>query len=103
MKTFYVDKTTSTPADTLLAFGLADFLQLLVSVNAGNNLAIIDAGDCYRLELDEVITEEKINNARFQRLFPALYTGKSELDLPDIPGLIIGSPEKTYLESLIVG
>lgn len=82
MKEFYIDKSTSTPADTLLAFGFADFLQIILSEKAGNNLKIIDAGDCYRIEIDEVITEEQIQQTPYQFLFRAIFTGKTEIKLP---------------------
>lgn len=82
MQNFYVDKSTSTPADTLLAFGFADFLQIIVSEKVGNNLKIIDASDCYRIEIDEAITEEQIQQTPYQFLFRAIFTGKAEIKLP---------------------
>ena len=82
MQKFYIDKSTSTSADTLLAFGFADFLQLLLSEEVGNNLKIIDSGDTYRIEIDEAITDEQIQRASYQFLFPAIFTGKATINLP---------------------
>lgn len=81
---FYVDKTTSTPADTFLAFGLAQLLTFLTREDETNALTIQDAGDCYRLELAQPLRSERLEQAGMEMLFKGLDTAKKKADLPQM-------------------
>lgn len=78
---YFVEKITGTPADTLLAFGLAELLVRIAGEN-DTGLKIIDAGDCYRLELTRPLESLWIENAVFFPLFRGLDTAKKAPNLP---------------------
>ena len=73
--TYYVDKETGTPADTLLAFGVADFLDHLIPEEEGDvGLRVDDLDDCYGIALKRPIEPEWVSRARFFAMSPALST-----------------------------
>lgn len=54
--TYYVDKTTDTFADVLLAYGVASLLERLLQANAGEaTVRVHDAGSVYAIVLEEPI------------------------------------------------
>ena len=56
--TYYVDKTTDTFADTLLAYGVAALLERLLQANGGAaTVRVRDAGSVYAMTLEEPIEE----------------------------------------------
>ena len=56
--TYYVDKTTDTFADVLLAYGVASLLERLLQANVGETtVRVQDAGSVYAILLDEPIEE----------------------------------------------
>ena len=74
MKTiYYTDKTTGTPADTLVAFGLAHLLNLLVEQA---NVWIEDVGNSYAVEAD--LPANWPVGVDFQALLPGLETTKKQ-------------------------
>ena len=81
-KSYYVDKTTSTPADSLLAFGLA-ILLTGVAGETDTGLKIIDAGDSYQLDMKQPITDEWVTGVRFFPLYRGLNTAKKKANLPE--------------------
>lgn len=99
MKTFYIDKITSTPADALQAFGLAHFLYSILPRSEGNNLKIIDAGDCFQIEIPQPITTEQIKETSFQTLFKAVDTGHSKIDIPRTSTLVVDYKEESKKNS----
>lgn len=81
---FYVDKVTGTPADTLLAFGLAKLIDRIVPESAGDpGLRIEDVGDSYRISLQTAIRTEWVSQAPFFSLFAGLDTAKKQAALPE--------------------
>lgn len=79
----FVDKTTGTPADTLLTFGLAHLLDRVMPLEDGGiQLRIEDMGDAYRLSLGQPLPEEWLREASFEHLFRGLDTAKKQADLP---------------------
>ena len=81
---FHVDKVTGTPADTLLAFGLAQLIERIVPESAGDvDLRIADVGDSYRISLQGVIRPEWVSQASFFPLFQGLDTAKKQSALPE--------------------
>ncbi len=79
---YYVDRTTDTPADTLLAFGLADLLSHLIPEGEDWGLAIESAGSGYKIQLRSAIPASWIDDCKFFFLLRALRTGKKEPNLP---------------------
>ena len=72
---YFVDKTTGTPADTLLAFGLAQFLEQLIPDEVGDvGLTVEDRGDCYAVSLNVPFQEEWVTQAAFFSMIPGLNT-----------------------------
>ena len=56
--TYYVDKTTDTFADVLLAYGVASLLERLLQANVGQTtVRVQDAGSVYAITLEEPIKE----------------------------------------------
>jgi len=56
--TYYVDKTTDTFADTLLAYGVASLLERLLQANVGETtVRVRDAGSVYAITLEDPIEE----------------------------------------------
>lgn len=63
--TYYVDRTTDTPADTLLAFGLADLIAHLIPDGEDWELAIEATNEGYKIKLREELPEKWIEDAKF--------------------------------------
>lgn len=83
VKEFFVDKETGTPADTLLAFGLADFLDRLIPQEAGDvGLRIEDLGDCYGVFLNVPIQPEWVAQVHFFSIIPGLNTKTQKTTVP---------------------
>lgn len=80
-KYFFVDKATNTPADALLAFGLARLLVEIVGEEEGRSLTIRDAGDHFAVTLKEPISDDCIA-IDFVPLMYGLDTSKKQADLP---------------------
>jgi len=62
--TYYVDKTTDTFADVLLAYGVASLLERLLQANVGEaTVRVQDAGSVYAIALEDPIEEgfEKVD------------------------------------------
>lgn len=75
----FIDKETGTPADTLLAFGVADFLERLIPQEMGDiGLRLEDLGDCYCVSLNTPIQPEWIAQASFFSIIPGLNTKTKE-------------------------
>jgi hypothetical protein len=56
--TYYVDKTTDTFADVLLAYGVAALLERLLQANVGQTtLRVRDIGGVYAIALEDPIEE----------------------------------------------
>ncbi len=79
---FCVEKTTATPADTFLTFGLAQLLSALSPYGESKGLQINDIGDSFQLELKQPIAEKELPEVGFFVLFKSLVTGKKKSDLP---------------------
>ncbi len=74
--TYYVDKTTDTFADVLLAYGVASLLERLAQANIGETtVRVQDAGSFYAITLEEPIEEGFENTAWFCDL-PFIQTDK---------------------------
>lgn len=69
----YVDKQTGTPADTLLAFGVADLLKTVLT---RADVWLEDVGDSYRVEFSAETNWH--TQAPFQHLCPGLNTAKKK-------------------------
>lgn len=78
---YVVDKTTGTPADTLVAFGLASLVTKLAG-EEDIGLRIEDGGDCYRIVLKHPLSADRLSSAAYFLLFPALATATKAPDLP---------------------
>lgn len=81
MLQFYIDKTTSTFADTLTAFGLAKLIDMLTE-DQDNPLTIHDDGNCYRLEVTQPLQTDRLESVDYFHLYPGLDTQKNKTDLP---------------------
>ena len=79
---FHIDKTTNTPADTLLAFGLAKLLSRLLDEDGSQSLQINDLGDCYQIVVSPELADEKITRSPYFHLFDGLDTATQHPDLP---------------------
>lgn len=79
---YYVDRTTDTPADTLLAFGLADVIAHLIPESDDWGLGIEATGNGYRVKLKAALPAEWVDEARFFNPLKALKTAKKEPALP---------------------
>jgi len=74
--TYYVDKTTDTFADVLLAYGVASLLERLLQANVGEaTVRLQDAGSVYAIRLEDPIEEGFEEIAWFCDL-PFIQTGK---------------------------
>ena len=63
---YYVDKITGTPADALLAFGVAATLERVIPEDVGDlGLRIEDVGDSYQISFKQAIKEDWIKVATF--------------------------------------
>lgn len=83
MRCFFVDKETGTPADTLLAFGVTDFLDHLIPQDAGDvGMRIEDLGDCYGISLNTAVLPEWVEEARFFAIIPGLNTKTKKTAVP---------------------
>lgn len=71
---FFVYQDHSSYAPTLLAAGLARLVEnIMVQNDAKATVTITDAGSHYVIEPVEPITEEMLDNTRYQMLHPALF------------------------------
>lgn len=74
--TYYVDKTTDTFADVLLAYGVASLLERLLQANIGEvTVRVRDAGSVYTIALEEPI-EEGFEEIGWFCDLPFIRTGK---------------------------
>lgn len=80
-RVYFIDKTTGTPADAVLAFGLASLMDKLAG-DTDIGLRIEDGGDRYDLVLRDPLPENRLSRAAYFFLFPALTTAKKATDLP---------------------
>ncbi len=80
---FSVDKTTGTPADALVAFGLAALLDFATPETAGDpKLRVQDEGDCYRVSLEFPAESTWLDEVEFFSPLRALDTAKKKSALP---------------------
>lgn len=89
--TYYVDKASGTPADTLLALGLAKLLYSLLdtpSYEGSKEVKIIDAGNHYRIELAEPLTEEMVSSQEFFPAIEFILTAKNSARQPAQTGVL---------------
>ena len=81
---YYVDKTTATPADTLLAFGVVATVEMMIPDGAGDlDLRLEDNGDCYQISLAREIDEQWITKATFFSQIHPLDTATKKSGLPN--------------------
>jgi len=74
--TYYVDKTTGTFADVLLAYGVASLLERLLQENVGQaTVRVRDAGSAYVIALENPMGEGFEEIAWFCDL-PFIQTGR---------------------------
>lgn len=80
---YFVDQITSTPADTLVAFGLT---RLLAELNPEEDvgLKIEDGGGYYRVSLDAQGLDGWLTDTKFFSLLKGLDTAKRQAALPDL-------------------
>ncbi len=85
-KSFYVPKQTSTYADALTAFGLADLLDhILLNVKGldlSRSVEIVDTGARYEIRLNEPLQETWLEEIPFFRSPAPFLTGKKVPDAP---------------------
>ena len=62
---YYVDRITGTPADTLLAFGLADLISRIVPEDVDWGLTIQSTDNGYKITLKDNIPAEWVDNRPF--------------------------------------
>ena len=79
---YYVDCTTDTPADTLLAFGLADVIAHAIPEGEDWGLGIEATGNGFQVKLKAALPAEWVDEARFFSPLKALKTAKKEPALP---------------------
>jgi len=80
---YYVDKITGTPADALLAFGVAATLERVIPEDVGDlGLRIEDVGDSYQISFKQAIKEDWIKEATFFSHISPLDTAKKSSGLP---------------------
>lgn len=81
---YYVDKITGTPADTLLAFGVAATLERVIPEDVGDlGLQIEDVGDSYQISFKQAIKEDWVKEATFFSQISPLDTAKKSSGLPN--------------------
>jgi len=80
---FYVEKTTGTPADTQIAYGLARVIEKLVPEDNDLDLKIEDLGDSYCVALNYPLEETWVEQAEFFPLLRALDTAKKSSGIPN--------------------
>lgn len=96
---YYVDKSTGTPADTLLAFGVAALLDKLAP-DDDPHLTIEDVGDSYCISLDYPIDPTWIEDLDFFSLLRPLDTAKKKSELPDAVDYVAHQQRNsTYFEA----
>lgn len=83
---YYVDRTTDTPADTLLAFGLADVIANLIPTDEDWGLGIEATGNGYRVKLKAALPAEWVDEARF---FSPLKGLKTKTKKPSLPAAYV--------------
>ena len=69
----YIEKQTGTPADTLLAFGVADLLDTVLTTA---RVELKDMGDCYEVSFSA--NSDWYDDAQFQHLCPGLNTATKQ-------------------------
>lgn len=78
---FYIDKSTGTPTDALIAYAWGRFLLGVIPEEAGDiGLTIADVGDAYQVSLKQPLREEWVRNAPFRYLLRALDTKTKRAD-----------------------
>lgn len=90
--TYYVDKTSGTFADALLAFGTAYVLREMLCQMRGDEAEVhlAEAGDAYALQLSAAVEPEWLEQCQHFSGAPFLLTPKNRAKLPnDLP---IGTP-----------
>jgi hypothetical protein len=76
--TYYVDKTTDTFADVLLAYGVASLLERLLKANSSETtMRVQDAGSVYAIHLEDPI-EEGFEKIDWFCDLPFIQTGKKK-------------------------
>ncbi|MCB9009407.1 MAG: hypothetical protein H6656_18950 [Ardenticatenaceae bacterium] len=80
--TYFIEKTTGTPADTLEAFGLADFLYKLTLAQGNGRLTIEDMGLAYRVNIDKPITPAWVQTVPYFALIDGLNTKTKKTTVP---------------------
>jgi hypothetical protein len=87
--TYYVDKTTDTFADVLLAYGVASLLERIVQAKVGiKTVRVQDAGSVYAIALEDPIKEGFEEIEWFCDL-PFIQTGKKKESPRGWPGLLV--------------
>lgn len=80
---YYIEKQTGTPADTLLAFGVAQLLHLLQPTDADNRLTLEDVGTVYRITLGEPLDMAQLATVDFFPLILGLNTKTKKAAVPE--------------------
>ena len=77
-QTYYVDKTSDTSADTLLAVGFASLLKEVLRQNAklAKGIMIRDAGSNYEVQIPTQITDNDLKNLEPFAIIKPLVTDK---------------------------
>lgn len=79
---YYVDRSTGTSADTLLAFGLADVIARLIPEDQDWELGIEATESGYRINMKEGLPASWVDHASFFSSLQGLKTAKKEPELP---------------------
>jgi hypothetical protein len=85
--TYYVDKSTATPADTLVAHGVASLLmELAERVEVSLRASVQDAGGYYKVELSQPVSEEWLHSKMepLPYLAAGKYSGSAPTDAKEI-------------------
>lgn len=87
MQEFYIDKTTNTFADELLAAGFERLLRHLLARQGKTDPDIrqTDQGHYYQIEVMPALDVTRLNDLPFFPLAPILRTAKNRANLPDLP------------------
>jgi hypothetical protein len=73
---YYVDKTTGTFADVLIAYGLATILGRMLPEDAAPEIRLSDDGHCYRVTLAEPVQPQWVAQASYFANVPFILTDK---------------------------
>jgi len=59
---YYVNKTTDTISDALLAYGLAELIEnIFLQAGVSSKIWIEDVGSCFRVHLEKPLTAKLLN------------------------------------------